>query len=140
MVAESPGPGAAGSGSTGVLSPFVNDDPTARNMRRAISDAGLDPSWCVYWNAVPQVVPRGKLSAEDRARGVGYLRDVIQLCPDLRAVVALGRKAASACRRVGVDAIETWHPSPLGLYGGGAVGRYDDFVEALRLAAAKAAG
>ncbi len=135
MVAESPGPATAGSGSTGVLSPYLNDDATARFMRCAIAEAGLDSSECVYWNAVPQTVPRGKAQ---RSRSQSRRRLPAESCR--RAARATGcdrawppRPESLQASRPGVA--QHLAPKPARIYGGGAVGRWDELVATFRTAA-----
>jgi hypothetical protein len=132
-------PGEKGALVTGVLSPSKNPDATARNLLRAMEEAKLPERICVFWNAVPWALGgRRTPNREELRRGVGYLHDLVALLPNLRAVVALGRDAQTACRLAGLDAIAVCHPSPLGLYGRGA-NRWDELVAGLRDAAALAA-
>ena len=119
MVARDPGE--KGALVTGVLSPTKNPDATARNMVRLMREAGLPEDICLFWNAVPWALGgRRSPRADELRRGIAYLTELVALLPELRAVVALGRDAEVACRMAGLDAIGVCHPSPLGLYGGGA--------------------
>jgi hypothetical protein len=116
-----------------------NPDATARNMDRLMREAGLDESICIFWNAVPWALGgrRGPNAAE-LVRGVDYLQELIDQLPDLKATAALGRDAQRACRLAGLSAIDVCHPSPLGLYGGGA-NRWAEHRDGLARAAALAA-
>jgi hypothetical protein len=51
---------------------------------------------------------------------VEYLTDLVALLPELKALVALGKTARRACALAGLEAIDICHPSPLGLFDGGA--------------------
>jgi uracil-DNA glycosylase len=112
-------PGELGARKSGVLSPVKNDDQTARNMRRLLAEAGLELDVCLFWNAVPWALEgRRKPRAGEVTRGATYLRELVGLLPNLRAVIAMGREAQDACRQAQVPAIEVCHPGPLGLHGG----------------------
>jgi uracil-DNA glycosylase len=109
-------------------------------MTKLMKEAGLSESVCVFWNAVPWALGgRRRPNAAELERGAWYLKELVALLPDLRAVLALGRDAQRACALAGVVSINVCHPSPLGLYGGGA-NRVDEHRAGLARAAALAQG
>ena len=93
---ESPGPRAVGS-------TFIsrdNDDPSARNMRRELDEAGFTRADTLLWNVVPYYVAtvernRNASLAQIR-RAVSCTQAFINLLPDLKAVVFCGRRAQAA--------------------------------------------
>ena len=93
---EAPGPKAVESG-------FVsrdNPDPTARNMNQLMTICGV-PRWMtVLWNIVPWHVDRGgslrPVNQEEINAGLGHLKSLRHLLPNLRAVVLVGGKARNA--------------------------------------------
>lgn len=111
-------PGEGGALKTGYLSPTKNSDPTAHNQSRLMREAGLSQSVCLFWNGIPYDLEGRDPKASDVTRGSIYLKQMIALLPDLRAVVAAGNVAQDVCRRAGVDAINVCHPSNRGLSGG----------------------
>lgn len=120
FILESPaGPAALGSG---MLSPD-NDDETAANMRRLYEQSGLRRSTALHWNAVPWYIGEDGREKSVKARqvleGALWLDRVLELLPELRLVVTMGRPAEQAFKAYldvhGQDRIE-WlaapHPSP----------------------------
>jgi hypothetical protein len=97
-------PGAAessGANETGVLDPYVNRDPTSRRQQAALRAASIDPGVCVWWNASPHHLGyKGKIRDRDCAVGAHYLRGFVELCPELRVVVAMGEGAHAVATRV----------------------------------------
>jgi len=83
-----------------------------------LREAGLSPSLCVFWNGVPYDLEGRKVTARDMVAGAAYLKEMVALLRNLRAVVAAGNVAQEVCRRAGVDAINVCHPSNRGLGGG----------------------
>jgi N utilization substance protein B len=122
-------PGELGARATGVLSPWVNEDRTALNMRQLLAAAGLGPTDCLFWNAVPwHLEGRRKPTSEEIKRGARYLHDLYGLMRSRPVVVGMGNEAKRACELAGIPAIGTWHPSPLGL---ARQGRREEVIEAL---------
>ena len=97
FILESPaGPAALGSG---MLSPD-NDDETAANMWRLYEQAGLPRSVGLHWNVVPWYVGEdGKeenVSPRDVLEGGLWLDRLLDLLPELRLVVTMGKPAEKA--------------------------------------------
>jgi uracil-DNA glycosylase len=115
---EAPGPKAIRSG-------FVsrnNPDETAKNFFLLNQEAGIPRSRAVTWNIVPWYVGSGSkirpVNAADIASAESALRDLMLLLPQIRCVVLVGGKAASARRRVGAlapsaEILTMPHPSPM---------------------------
>jgi uracil-DNA glycosylase len=121
FVLESPaGPAALGSG---MLS-ADNNDETAKNVWLAYRESGMPRTLGLHWNAVPWYVGNGRKNASvTRAqvkRGRRYLLQLVDLTPDLRVVLALGKHAqasiegvAAELERRGIRVIEAPHPGPI---------------------------
>ncbi len=120
FILESPaGPAALGSG---MLSPD-NDDETAANMWRLYEQSGLPRSTALHWNAVPWYVGDDGREKSVKARevlaGALWLDRLLDLLPELRLVVTMGKPAEQAFKAYvdvhGGDRVE-WlaapHPSP----------------------------
>lgn len=77
-----------------------NDDGTAANVWRAYETSGLPRAWGMHWNAVPWYIGvPGKIraaSAQDIRDGRVWLARLLDLMPDLRVVLTLGKSAAAA--------------------------------------------
>ncbi len=90
---EAPGPKAV---STGFIS-RDNPDPSARNMRALLHEAGLRREDTVLWNVVPWYVGiPGKIrpiSKEDLKQARPYRSKLLELLKALTVVVLVGRKA-----------------------------------------------
>ncbi len=121
ILKEAPGP-------TAIHSQFVapeNGGQTAKNMREMRIEAGLDQKFVVNWNIVPWYVGNetrtriAPASKNDMDESRPYLQILLDLLPNLRAVVLMGGKAQKGWitgkfRTVsGLEIIETSHPSPL---------------------------
>lgn len=113
---EAPGPKAVGSA-------FVsrnNPDQTARNINELLREAGLPREDTLLWNIVPWYVGDGQkirpVTSEDIEEASLYLEELIDLLPDLRAIVLVGEKAKSARGRIQrltrAKIFEAPHPSP----------------------------
>jgi len=107
----------SGANATGVLDPYANSDPTSTRQRNLLRDAGIDPSVCVWWNASPYHLGyKGRIRPEDSRVGARSIRDFVELCPDLRVVIALGEDPYEVCIAAGLSPagsprlIKTWHP------------------------------
>lgn len=120
FILESPaGPAALGSG---MLSPD-NDDETAANMWRLYQQSGLPRSAGLHWNAVPWYVGEAgrekSVQAREVLEGALWLDRLLDLLPDLRLVVTMGKPAEQAFKAYvdvhGEDRVEWFaspHPSP----------------------------
>lgn len=94
-----------------------NDDPTAAQLCGLLERAGIPVSDTVPWNAYPWFVNRAPSAVELRA-GVEPLRSLLDLLPDLRVVLLLGRHAqrswellacTDAALASGYDVLRTRH-------------------------------
>lgn len=120
LLLESPsGPAALGSR---MLS-ADNDDGTAMNVWSGYADSGMPRTYGLHWNAVPWYIGDGKTNKNvndaqvERARR--YLNQLLDLAPDVRVVLALGRPAQDSVAKVehdlrsrGIDIVCAPHPSP----------------------------
>ena len=110
---HTPGRRAVGSG----LVSRDNPDPTARNMAKALGQAGLSRIDCFLWNVVPYYISTkdkdGKASNRQIREAARYTQDLIDNLPNLRVVVFCGRKAQKAIPHLklqnGVEALSTFH-------------------------------
>lgn len=121
FVLESPaGPAALGSG---MLS-ADNDDGTAKNVWLSYQASGMPRTYGLAWNAVPWYVGDGKrnrtVTSTDVARGMEYLRQLLDLAPDVRVVLAVGKPAQASVASAydvlgsrGIHVINAPHPSPI---------------------------
>lgn len=93
----------AGTGS-GLLS-LDNDDRTARNCREAYERHGIRMADVVHWNVVPfpvAGVKNGGSTPAERARGVQWTREVVNLLPRLEIVLLLGASARDGWERAAI--------------------------------------
>lgn len=120
LVMESPGRKALESG---MLS-ADNNDATAENLWTALATIGLARTSVLPWNVVPWYVGTPKKNASvviaQALKGQPYLLRLLDLLPDLRVVVAIGRWAqlgvelsAETLRDRGITVVEAPHPSPV---------------------------
>lgn len=94
----------AGIGS-GLLS-LENDDPTARYCAGVYNDFGLAPGQVVHWNVAPAPiagVKNSRSSAAERARGARWLRELLDLLPDLRVILLMGGMARDGWTKSGLS-------------------------------------
>ncbi len=95
---EAPGPGAVQSG----IVSFDNRDPTARNFRDQLGEAGIDRRDIAMWNIVPWYIsaPTGNriraANTEDIEAGRPYLDLVLAAMPNLKCIVLVGAAARKA--------------------------------------------
>ena len=112
---EAPGPKAVGSA-------FIsrnNPDPTARNLCELLSEANIARADTLIWNIVPWYVGDGTriraVNTDDINQAFVHLADLIELLPDLKVVVLVGKKAQSAQSQIEeltrVPIVNTPHPS-----------------------------
>lgn len=117
---EKPGPMTveAGSGKR-AGSGFIcrnNDDPTAEATCQFMIQANLPRELTVIWNVVPWWNGTRKVTKGELQEGVGCVDDLINLLPNLCAIVLVGKKAAKAeplLRSKGFKIVVSDHPSPL---------------------------
>ena len=114
-------PSRAGGFTTGLIS-IDNDDTAAANLWRGLAAVRLDRGLVLVWNAVPWYVGsadkiRSPTPGEITA-GLAWLRELLDLLPDLRVVACFGRAAARAVRPLhpelaarGLTLLEAPHPS-----------------------------
>lgn len=112
----------AGTGS-GLLS-LENDDATARLCAAQYNDFGLAPGQVVHWNVAPAPVAgvkNGASSDAERARGARWLRELLELLPNLQVVLLMGNNARDGWTRSGLSPAgvvipaEVPHPSGRGM-------------------------
>jgi hypothetical protein len=117
-----PGPKTRREGGSGMLC-VENDDPTAERYSKFLADAGISVQDLMAWNCYPWYVNR-KPTVDELRRGLGPLKQVVDLLPNLQVVMAHGRDAQyawklfsrqypSTARRL--QLIETYHTSPQAL-------------------------
>lgn len=115
-------PARAAAHDSGMLS-ADNDDATAQHVWEAYSESGLPRAWGIHWNIVPWYVGSdSKIRAVTPAetwQGVRWTRQLLDLVPNLRVVVAMGMAArtgatlfedALADRKITL--VTCIHPSP----------------------------
>jgi uracil-DNA glycosylase len=112
-------------GRKAVASGFIsrnNPDETAKNFFELSSEAGITRSRSVVWNIVPWYIGSGSkirpASTIDVTSGASSLAGLLDLLPNLRVIVLLGRKAEYAERiisplRPRMRILKSPHPSPL---------------------------
>lgn len=119
-VLRDPGPKAGGAQGSGFLS-VENDDQTAERQCVFMSEAGLDPSDVLPWNAYPWYINAAPTRSQ-LGDGVEPLRRLIELMPRLQVVLLLGKDAqrgwqvfldahGGLVRRRGIEVLPTYHPS-----------------------------
>jgi hypothetical protein len=113
---EKPGPMTSqGTGKRG--SGFIsrdNDDPTAEATFMFMREAGLPRKLTVIWNVIPWWNGTVAVTKQERLEGAKAVRDLMELLPELRAVVMVGRKAATArpyLETTGTALFTSDHPS-----------------------------
>jgi uracil-DNA glycosylase len=115
-------PARAAAHGSGMLS-ADNDDATAAHVWEAYDHSKLPRDWGVHWNAVPWYVGKKEtiraVTAAEILEGRGWLVQMLDLLPELRVLLTLGRSAAKAIGPLAVDlhaqgiaVVSTWHPSP----------------------------
>ena len=101
-----------------------NDDETAKNLWTTLSAVGLARTSVLPWNVVPWYVGTPMKNASvvtaQAVEGQPYLLRLLNLLPELRVVVAIGKwaqlgvaLAAQSLRDRGLTVIEAPHPSPV---------------------------
>ncbi|MCU1601898.1 MAG: hypothetical protein JWO22_2607 [Frankiales bacterium] len=86
-------------------------DEAGGKWASVLEEAGLVSGTYSWWNAVPCGLDR-KLTADDRARGAGFLRRAVELHTDLHAIVAVGSVTQSVVKaaRTGVTTFAARSP------------------------------
>jgi len=114
-------PARAAAHGSGMLS-ADNDDGTAANVWRGYADSGLPRTAGLHWNAVPWYVGTteklGPITRQQVADGRQWVREMVGLAPDLRAVVSFGNDARDSLdglselfERRHIKRLHSWHPS-----------------------------
>lgn len=111
---EAPGPKAL---QTGRIS-FDNPDPSAKNLREQLKEAGILRKDIALWNVVPWYLGNGttirRASGEDIRAGVEYLRPLLSDMPNLCCIFLVGgaaRRAHMLLSRITTARIVTCHHS-----------------------------
>ena len=123
---EKPGPMTAKDGhGKKVGSGFIsrdNDDPTAENTFNFMRQEGIPRKLTITWNVIPGWNGTRKVTSAELDERVDRLKDLIELLPELRAVVFVGKNAAKAKNgkkakeffdQTSLQLFTSDHPSPL---------------------------
>lgn len=111
---EKPGPMTAQGTGSGFIS-RDNDDPTAAATFRFMEEARLPRKLTVIWNVIPWWNGTVKVTRQERVEGAKEVRELLGLLPELRAVVMVGKNAASVrsgLESTGKKLFASDHPSP----------------------------
>ena len=112
----------AGTGS-GLLS-LENNDLTAKNCAAFYNNLGLRPGQFVHWNVAPAPIAgekNGQSSNSERERGARWLKDIVELLPNLRVILLMGDNARDGWKKSGLNPdgvfipLDVPHPSQRGL-------------------------
>jgi hypothetical protein len=117
---EKPGPMTANEGKrpgSGFIS-RNNDDPTAEATFHFMQRAGIPRRVTVTWNLIPWWNDTRKITRQELDDGLECLKELIDLLPNVRAVVMVGQNAAKAesylrANRPNLCLFISAHPSPL---------------------------
>ena len=118
---EKPGPMVAAKGrgkraGSGFIS-RDNDDQTAEAIFNFMRQAGLPRRQTILWNVIPWWNGTRAVTRSELNDGVAHMKKLINLLPNVRAVVLVGKKAGKA--RLELETIgslclfNSSHPSPL---------------------------
>lgn len=119
MLFENPGRRADAAQGSGFIS-ADNDDPSAENMWGFLREAGIDRRRdIVAWNIVPWYLGDDRKIGDVRPSDISEARpallELLELLPELRAVILFGQKAQLGWRRakapIDVPVLEAPHPS-----------------------------
>lgn len=137
---QDPGPATDRERGSGFLC-HQNDDPSAQLLAESLDNAGLDASSVITWNAYPwfRTDQRAGPLASQIVDGLDPLHRLLQLLPELRAILLMGAKAQDSWRRyearhpvlTAVPARSTLHTSRRGITNGGQHSRGEG-IERLR--------
>ena len=92
-----------------------NDDPTAEATHFFMEQAEISREKTITWNVMPWWNGTTKLTSDEIKEGVAALEGLIDLLPNLKVVVFVGRKAERArplLRDRGLKTFVSAHPSP----------------------------
>lgn len=92
-----------------------NNDPTAEATHQFMEQAGVPSEKTITWNVVPWWNGTTKVTSDEIKEGVAALEDLIDLLPNLKVVVFVGRKAERArplLKDRGLEMFVSAHPSP----------------------------
>lgn len=116
---EKPGPMTSSSKTGRIGSGFIsrdNDDPTAEATFNFMLAAKIPRKETLLWNVVPGWNGTRKVTAAEVNEGVNEVGRLLELLPQVRTIVLVGRKAARAEARLtemGIRVFHSAHPSPL---------------------------
>ena len=109
LLLSNPGPKAGGDAGSGMLS-WENDDASAARMLQVCEQVGLSGSDAFPWNAYPWHVhekyPNG-LPKELVVAGLDALAQVLQVAPNIRAIIAHGGDARRSVRLLAKDVLRS---------------------------------
>ena len=92
-----------------------NDDPTAEAIFKFMKVAEIPRSSTILWNLIPWWNGKILYRAEERRAGLLRLHELLDLLPELKTVVAVGKQAEYAsthCAKRGLAVFTSMHPSP----------------------------
>ena len=91
-----------------------NNDPTAENTFKFMKEAGIERSLTATWNAIPGWNGITKTKLDEIANGTNVLRELLDLFPHLKVIVAVGRRAEEALSIMNLSRVPiicSTHPS-----------------------------
>jgi hypothetical protein len=114
---EKPGPKTSEAfGGSGFIS-RNNDDPTAEATFRFMQQAALPRKATASWNVIPWWNLTREITRSELASGAACVGELVGLFPDLRVIVLVGEKAATAAKpyldAMRLKVLTSDHPSPL---------------------------
>jgi uracil-DNA glycosylase family 4 len=120
LLLEAPGPKATAAKGSGFIS-RNNPDQTAKNLCDMLQRAGVARRDTLIWNIVPWYVGTNEriraVNQRDIAEALPYLKELIEMLPNLEVIVLVERKSQSEAERIRaiskVPIMTTFHPSPL---------------------------
>ena len=99
-----------------------NNDETAKNFFEVNVSAGIPREKTISWNIVPWYIGTDKkirtAKNSDISIGLLYLYQLIELLPDLKLIVLVGKKAQKVSNELKdefntIEIFECFHPSPM---------------------------
>ncbi len=116
---EKPGPRTVRNSGSGFIS-RNNDDCTAQTTCELMLKAEIPRKPAVIWNVVPGWNGIRKVTTREVCNGIKHLKQLLRLLTNLKVIVFVGRKAASARAHKSVNRefqklhlLESVHPSPI---------------------------
>lgn len=91
-------PSQVAAGQSGFISPD-NPDPTAKRTSQYRNEAGLQPWEMVHWNVVPWFVGERNWTVTTKQKALPWLGHVLEVLPDLRAIILMGAHAKDTWSR-----------------------------------------